>query len=154
MQEIVKASHILFKFPPNATKEDSIAVFKMAIKVKAEAEAGADFHKLAATYSEDPSANINKGDLGYFTALQMVLPFEEAAYNLKPGEISDPVISDYGYHIIKLEDRRPNPGQLHVSHLLIRSGEHTGDQEDQIARNKLTKFINHCSMSLLFGRNW
>ncbi|MBR9774284.1 MAG: peptidylprolyl isomerase [Cytophagales bacterium] len=145
MQEIVKASHILFKFPPNATKEDSIAVFKMAIKVKAEAEAGADFHKLAATYSEDPSANINKGDLGYFTALQMVLPFEEAAYNLKPGEISDPVISDYGYHIIKLEDRRPNPGQLHVSHLLIRSGEHTGDQEDQIARNK----INQIHQSLL-----
>lgn len=137
MQEIVKASHILFKFPSNASKEDSIAVYKMATKVKAEAEAGADFHQLAATYSEDPSASSNSGNLGYFTALQMVLPFEEAAYNLNPGEISDPVMSDYGYHIIKLEDRRPNPGQLRVSHLLVRSGESTGNQEDQIARNKI-----------------
>lgn len=145
MQEIVKASHILFKFPQNASKDDSIAVYKMAMKVKAEAEAGADFHQLAAAYSEDPSASSNNGDLGYFTALQMVLPFEEAAYNLNPGEISDPVISDYGYHIIKLEDRRPNPGQLHVSHLLIRSGENKEDQEDQIARNK----INQIHQSLL-----
>ncbi|MDO6439692.1 peptidylprolyl isomerase [Cyclobacterium sp. 1_MG-2023] len=145
MQEIVKASHILFKFPQNASKDDSIAVYKMAMKVKAEAEAGADFHQLAAAYSEDPSASSNKGDLGYFTALQMVLPFEEAAYNLNPGEISDPVITDYGYHIIKLEDRRPNPGQLHVSHLLIRSGENKEDQEDQIARNK----INQIHQSLL-----
>ncbi|GAB3017853.1 peptidylprolyl isomerase [Cyclobacterium sediminis] len=145
MQEIVKASHILFKFPPNASKEDSIAVYKMAAKVKAEAEAGADFHQLAATYSEDPSARNNNGDLGYFTALQMVLPFEEAAYSLNPGEISNPIISDFGYHIIRLEDRRPNPGQLHVSHLLIRSGKNTGDQEDQIARNK----INQIHQSLL-----
>ena len=66
----------------------------------------------------------------------MVLPFEEAAYNLKVGEISSPIISDFGYHIIKLEDRRPNPGQLHVSHLLIRSA---GAEEDQMAFNKINQ---------------
>ena len=136
MQEIVKASHILFQFPQNASKEDSIAVFKMAEKIKAEAEAGADFHQLAVQHSDDPSASSNKGSLGYFTALQMVLPFEEAAYNLKVGEISSPIISDFGYHIIKLEDRRPNPGQLHVSHLLIRSA---GAEEDQMAFNKINQ---------------
>ncbi len=136
MQEIVKASHILFQFPQNASKEDSIAVFKMAEKIKAEAEAGEDFHQLAVQHSDDPSASSNKGSLGYFTALQMVLPFEEAAYNLKVGEISSPIISDFGYHIIKLEDRRPNPGQLHVSHLLIRSA---GAEEDQMAFNKINQ---------------
>lgn len=145
MQEIVKASHILIKFPQSPSREDSINVFKKAKKIKAEANAGTDFQQLASEFSEDPSASTNKGDLGYFTALQMVLPFEEAAYNLKPGEISDPVISDFGYHIIKLDERRPNPGQLHVSHLLIRSGENTGDKEDQIARNK----INQIYQSLL-----
>ena len=128
MQEIVKASHILFQFPQNASKEDSIAVFKMAEKIKAEAEAGEDFHQLAVQHSDDPSASSNKGSLGYFTALQMVLPFEEAAYNLKVGEISSPIISDFGYHII--------PGQLHVSHLLIRSA---GAEEDQMAFNKINQ---------------
>ncbi|MDN3687213.1 peptidylprolyl isomerase [Cyclobacterium jeungdonense] len=120
MQEMVKASHILLQFPPNASTEDSIAVFRMAEKLKAAAENGEDFSELAVLHSEDPSAQTNKGNLGYFTALQMVLPFEEAAYSLSVGEISDPVISNFGYHIIRLEDRRPNPGQLRVSHLLIR----------------------------------
>jgi len=145
MQEIVKASHILFEFPKNASKEDSIAVYKMAEKINTEATAGADFQQLVAKYSDDPSASSDKGNLGYFTALQMVLPFEEAAYNLKIGEISSPIISDFGYHIIKLEDRRPNPGQLRVSHLLIRVGSDVSVAEKEIALNK----INQIHQSLL-----
>ncbi|MFO7825573.1 MAG: peptidylprolyl isomerase [Cyclobacterium sp.] len=121
MHEMVKASHILLQFPPNASKEDSLAVFRMAHKIKAEAENGADFGQLAQEYSEDPSAESNKGSLGYFTALQMVLPFEEAAFGLSTGEISDPVLSDFGYHVIRVEDRKKNPGQIRVSHLLIRT---------------------------------
>ncbi|GEO21935.1 peptidylprolyl isomerase [Cyclobacterium qasimii] len=149
MQEIVKASHILFQFPENASKEDSIAVYKMAEKIKAEANAGADFHQLAVKYSDDPSASANKGSLGYFTAMQMVLPFEEAAYNLKIGEISAPIVSDFGYHIIKLEDRRPNPGQLRVSHLLIRVGADVSVDEEAIALNK----INQIHQTLLEDSN-
>ncbi|SHM43039.1 peptidyl-prolyl cis-trans isomerase SurA [Cyclobacterium lianum] len=121
MNEMVKASHILLQFPPNASKEDSMAVYRMAKKLKSEAESGADFSKLALDYSEDPSVKDNQGSLGYFTALQMVLPFEEAAFALNEGEISEPVLSDFGYHVIRLEDRKTNPGQIRVSHLLIRS---------------------------------
>jgi peptidyl-prolyl cis-trans isomerase SurA len=139
MQEIVKASHILFKFPPNATKQDTIAVYRMAEKVKKEASDGADFNQLAEKYSDDPSASFNKGDLGYFTALQMVLPFEEAAYNLKVGEISSPILSDFGYHIIKLEARRPNPGQIRVSHLLIKAGPGSAPEEDATAAKKINQ---------------
>ncbi|WP_130274207.1 peptidylprolyl isomerase [Cecembia calidifontis] len=121
MKEVVKASHILLQFPNNASREDTIAVFRMAQKLKAEAEAGADFNELALEYSDDPSAKENKGSLGYFTALQMVHQFEDAAYSLGIGEISDPILTNFGYHIIKVEDRKPNPGEIKVSHILVRT---------------------------------
>jgi len=120
MQEAIKASHILLQFPPNSGHEDSIAVLQMANNLKQRAEDGEDFNQLALEHSDDPSAQSNRGDLGYFTALQMVYPFEDAAYGLQIGEISNPVATNFGYHIIKLLDRRPNPGQIRVSHLLVR----------------------------------
>ena len=121
MQEIVKASHILLQFPTNASREDTIAVFRMAQKLKTQSEEGADFNELALEYSDDPSAQENKGSLGYFTALQMVHQFEDAAFGLEIGEISEPILTNYGYHIIRLEDRKPNPGEIRVSHILVRS---------------------------------
>lgn len=140
MQEMVKASHILLRFPPNASSEDSIAVFRMAEKLKAAAENGEDFAELAALHSEDPSAQTNKGNLGYFTALQMVLPFEEAAYSLSVGAISEPVLSDFGYHIVRLEDRRPNPGQVRVSHLLLRVDPERPESE-ALAQRKIAELF-------------
>lgn len=121
MKEVVKASHILLQFPNNSSREDTIAVFRMAQKIKSEAESGSDFNELAEKYSDDPSAQDNKGSLGFFTALQMVHQFEDAAYSLQIGEISDPVLTNFGYHVIKLEDRKPNPGEIRVSHILIRT---------------------------------
>lgn len=120
MQEMLEASHILLAFPPNAGEADSIAVLKMAASLKEKAEGGMDFNELAVEYSDDPSAKNNKGYLGYFTSLQMVYPFEDAAYLLEPGQISGPVLSNFGYHLIKLEDRGLNPGQIRVSHILVR----------------------------------
>jgi len=121
LQEIIKASHILLQFPSNASKEDTIAVFRMAQKIKSESEKGKDFNNLALQYSDDPSAKENKGSLGFFTALQMVYPFEDAAYGLNPGQISDPVLTNFGYHIIKVEDRKENPGEIKISHILVRT---------------------------------
>ena len=134
MQEVIRASHILLKFPPNASKEDSVIVLRMALKIKEEITGGGDINELAVEYSEDPSAQANKGDLGYFTALQMVQPFEDAAFSLQPGEVSDPVLTDFGYHIIKVQDRQPNPGQVRVSHILVRINEDLPNGEDQAKR--------------------
>jgi len=89
----VKASHILLD-----TEEE-------AQKILERVKAGEDFNALAKEYSTDPSAKDNSGSLGYFRQGQMVEPFEKAAFALKPGEISDIVKSDYGYHIIKVEDK-------------------------------------------------
>jgi len=123
MQEVIRASHILLRFPPNANTDDSIAVLKMALKLKEEIEQGVSINELAKEYSEDPSAQSNEGDLGYFSSLQMVQPFEDAAFMLQPGEVSDPVLTNFGYHIIQVTDRRPNPGQVKVSHILVRVDE-------------------------------
>jgi foldase protein PrsA len=90
----VKASHILI--------EDEEEAKKMLERVKK----GENFSELALQNSADPSAKENKGDLGYFRKGQMVEPFEKAAFALKPGEISELVKTDYGYHIIKLEDKK------------------------------------------------
>lgn len=137
MQEVVRASHILFQFPPNASTEDSMIVLKMALKVRGEIENGGNINELAVQYSDDPSAKVNKGDLGYFTGLQMVQPFEDAAYSLQVGQLSDPVLSNFGYHIIQVKDRQPNPGQVRVSHILVRFDPDNATQEEN-ARRKIS----------------
>ncbi|WP_194776744.1 peptidylprolyl isomerase [Pararhodonellum marinum] len=136
--EVIKASHILLQFPGNASKEDSIAVFSMAQLLKEKAEAGEDFNELALEYSDDPSVKNNKGNLGYFSALQMVYAFEDAAYSLKPGEVSEPILTNFGYHIIRVEDRKPNPGEVKVSHILIRSDGKDANI-DNLARRKVVE---------------
>jgi peptidyl-prolyl cis-trans isomerase SurA len=137
MQEVVRASHILFQFPSNASQSDSLTVLTQVLKVKTELENGADFSTLALANSDDPSAKINKGDLGYFTGLQMIPQFEEAAYSLPLGSISDPVLTDFGYHIIQVKDRKANPGEVSVSHILVRFDPENVAQEEN-ARRKIS----------------
>ena len=71
---------------------------------------GESFEQVARSSSDDPSVKINGGNLGYFTAFQMIMPFEDVAYNLKKGEISEPVRTPYGYHIIMVAGKRPSSG--------------------------------------------
>ncbi len=105
----LKASHILFKAK---TDEEFAAATEKATKLRAELVKGGDFNKKAEELSEDPSAKDNngnkgnKGDLGWFKSGSMVKPFEDAASTLKEGEISQPVRTNFGIHIIKLEGRR------------------------------------------------
>ncbi len=80
------------------TKEDAQ---KLANKIQAQAKGGADFGALAEKYSDDPSAKVGKGSLGKFARGQMVKPFGDAAFALKPGEISSVVETPFGFHVIK-----------------------------------------------------
>ncbi|MFZ1807754.1 MAG: peptidylprolyl isomerase [Cyclobacteriaceae bacterium] len=116
----VKASHILINLQQDATPADTLAAYNKAKSIRERAIGGEPFENLARELSEDPSAKSNAGLLGYFSALQMVYPFEEAVFHLKVGEISDPVRSKFGYHVIKLEDKRPSSGEVEVSHILVR----------------------------------
>jgi peptidyl-prolyl cis-trans isomerase D len=99
----IRARHILFKLEQGATEEDAEKVKARAMSVLKKARNGGDFADLAKQYSEGPTKE-DGGDLGYFSAGQMVKPFEEAAFKLEKGKISDLVRTSFGYHIIKVED--------------------------------------------------
>ncbi|WP_306590562.1 peptidylprolyl isomerase [Geothrix sp. 21YS21S-4] len=98
-----KARHILFKAEGDAPAQEAAAKAQL---LRERLVKGQDFAKAAEELSEDPSAKGNGGDLGWFNASKMVKPFSDAAATLKPGEISQPVRTVYGIHLIKLEGRR------------------------------------------------
>jgi peptidyl-prolyl cis-trans isomerase C len=104
--EQVKASHILIKVQSNAPDEQKAEARKKIETVQQKVQKGEDFATLAKTYSEGPSGP-KGGDLGYFRRGQMVKPFEEAAFSLKPNETSDIVETQFGYHLIKVDDKKP-----------------------------------------------
>jgi peptidyl-prolyl cis-trans isomerase C len=106
-KESVKASHILIQVEKDAEKEKDKEAREKIDGLLKRAKKGEDFAALAKENSEDPSAERNSGDLGYFSKGQMVPEFEDAAFALKVGDISDVVKSSFGYHIIKCEDKKP-----------------------------------------------
>ncbi|MCU0419388.1 MAG: peptidylprolyl isomerase, partial [Cyclobacteriaceae bacterium] len=133
LREEVKAAHILFRLPDSPGAADTLAAWNKCQAAQARLQAGEDFYKLASELSEDPSAKYNRGDLGFFTAMQMVYPFEKAAYDLPPGQVSKPVRTRFGYHLIKVESRQPARGEVEVSHILLRK---TGT-DDKALRDKI-----------------
>ncbi len=104
----IKARHILFKVPTDAAPEKEEEIKEKAVAVLEKAKQGEDFTTLAKEYSDDPN-KADGGDLGYFTKNTMPKAFEDVAFSLKKGEISDLVRSSIGYHIIKVDDIKENP---------------------------------------------
>ncbi|MDH3315802.1 MAG: peptidylprolyl isomerase [Gammaproteobacteria bacterium] len=103
--EQIQARHILVKVPKDADEATREAARERIDAIHAEAKGGADFAELAKQRSEGPTAP-KGGDLGFFGRGQMVKPFEEAAFGLEPGAVSEPVQTGFGYHVIKVEERR------------------------------------------------
>lgn len=103
----VKARHILFSVKKDAPEAEVSKVEAEAKKVLEQAKKGTDFAELAKKYSKDPGSAANGGDLGFFKADRMDPAFSEKAFALKPGEISDLARTTYGFHIIKVEETRP-----------------------------------------------
>lgn len=120
LKKEVNASHILLMVDENAAPADTLAAYNkiMAIRDRI-VKNGEDFGTVAMATSQDPSAKENKGNLGYFTAFRMVYAFENGAYSTPLGQVSMPVRSRFGYHIIKVNDIRNNRGEIAVSHIMI-----------------------------------
>ncbi len=102
----VQASHILIKVATGADKSQRAEARKKIEKIRKKLQKGGDFAALAKEFSQCPSS-VRGGDLGYFTRGQMAKPFEEAAFDLKPGKVSDIVETKFGYHLIKVTDKEP-----------------------------------------------
>ena len=104
----VHARHILIRAAPGDEKASKAAEDKIKAVI-ARLKKGEDFEKVAKEVTEDPSGKANGGDLGYFTKEQMVPEFSEVAFKLEKGQISDPVKTQFGWHVIKVDDKRIKP---------------------------------------------
>lgn len=100
------------------------------------------FMDIAPKTSDDPSVLENKGDLNYFSAMDMVYPFESAAYGTKVGDISQVVRTKFGYHVLKIYDRRANRGEIAVSHIMAKFPKNASDQEKANAKLKIEEIYN------------
>jgi peptidyl-prolyl cis-trans isomerase SurA len=133
----IKASHILITCDENAAPADTLKAFNLAKDIRQRAVNGEDFGKLAAEFSQDPSAKENKGDLGYFSAFRMVYAFESAAFKTAKGEISNPIRTRFGYHLIKVVDIRNNRGELTVAHIMIMKPASDTKEDKEKAENTI-----------------
>ena len=117
----VNASHILVSFGEQSDEEINTARKKI-MKIKEEIiNNKISFDDAALKYSDDKSSKINKGNLGYFTSFMMVYPFESAVYNCKIDQICGPVKTKYGYHLVKLNDKRKAIGEVQVAHIMFKT---------------------------------
>ena len=114
----INAWHILIAMPQEASPEDTLKAWQKSIDIRERIIKGEPFESVARGTSDDKSVKLNGGNLGYFSVFQMIMPFEDAAYSLKKGAVSMPVKTPYGYHIIKVADKRPSKGRIKVAHIM------------------------------------
>ncbi|MGB4655102.1 MAG: peptidylprolyl isomerase [Bacteroidales bacterium] len=137
----MRAKHILFTIDGLGSPQDTLQAWNNAIDVRNQALKGSDFSALAQKYSKDPSAQDrdyqgtlikgNGGDLGYFTVFNMLYPFENAIYNMKIGDISMPIRSPHGYHLIQLIDKKPALGNIQLAHVIIHRTENSDTEQNK-----------------------
>ncbi|HAS90538.1 MAG TPA: peptidylprolyl isomerase, partial [Desulfovibrio sp.] len=145
-EEQVNARHILIAVDENAADKEVAAAEKKIKKVLAKAKSGQDFAKLAKKYSEGPSAP-KGGELGWFSHGAMVKPFEDAAFALKKGEVSKPVRTRFGWHLIKIEDVR-KAGQKELDQV---KDEISGMIAQEKAADSITDKLDHAIDLLASG---
>ena len=164
MQYDVNASHILIKCDPHAVPADTLAAYNKALAARNRILKGEDFGDVAVELSEDPSARDmeaipgkrraykgNRGNLGYFTVFDMVYPFETAIYNSKVGELSMPIRTDFGYHIIRLNSKTPACGTVRAAHIYLHIDDDDPMKCDSAMREKAFNIYKEIDKD---GKNW
>jgi peptidyl-prolyl cis-trans isomerase SurA len=147
----VRASHILVNVDQNALPKDTLEAYRKIIKARDRILKGENFETVARQVSDDPSAIQNGGDLGYFTSMMMVYPFENAAYLTNVGEVSMPVRTRFGYHILKVHDKRPAKGQVRVAHIMVRVPENATDSAINESKQKADEIYQRVMKGEDFG---
>jgi peptidyl-prolyl cis-trans isomerase SurA len=117
MLEDVNVSHIFFRIPQFANPEDTLLAYNKALQAEKRLKKEA-FADVAKSMSDDQNVAQNGGNLDWVTSFGLLYPMENAVYSLPVGKISDPVRSQAGYHILKVNDRRQDPGEVHVAHIV------------------------------------
>jgi len=143
----IRASHILIRLKPDALPSDTLIAYNKLMAFRERILGGETFEAVAKGNrsqpgSEDPSVASNGGDLGYFTALQMVYPFEEAAFTTPVGGLSMPIRTSFGYHIIKVTDKRASAGKMEASHIMILTSENMSPEDKAKAESKIKEIYD------------
>ena len=160
----INAAHILVKCDVNAVPADTLKAYNKALELRKRIMNGEDFGDVAVEASDDPSAKGleeipgkqraikgNRGELGYFTVFDMVYPFESGAYNTKEGQISMPVRSDYGYHLIKVNSKTPACGTIRAAHIFLIVNDNDPEKCDSVVRAKAYNIYKEIDID---GKNW
>jgi peptidyl-prolyl cis-trans isomerase C len=138
LPEAVRVRHVLLTWKPLGKQDDRAAIRKQMQPILARARGGEDFAALAEEFSDDHATKNNGGDTGFFHRGEMVRAFEEAAFALKPGEISDPVETVFGVHVIRLEERH-EPRLLPIDEVRERLREHVRTEQMEAAVQQETE---------------
>ena len=139
----IRTSHILLRLTSDASPKDTLRAYNKLDSIRNVILNGADFGTMAFQFSEDPSAQTDglgsKGDLGYMTALNLVYPYENAMYNTSIGSVSKPFRTQFGYHILKVNDRRDSEGEIILAHILIQAADGVDEETAKEAKEKVDK---------------
>lgn len=153
MQNIVRASHIMIKLNENASPADTLTAFNKIMDVRKNIMKGENFEKMAVEFSEDPTAKDraipnmpvqkgNYGDIGYFTVFNNVYPFECAAYNTKLNEVSMPVRTTYGYHLVKPTQKVKAYKSISIGHILVSTEKAKTAKDSLLLKEKAFKIYD------------
>lgn len=142
LKEVVKVAHIMILSSPMAPSEDTVKPYNTIDSIyKAVSKGKADFGEMAEKYSDDKASAPNGGQIGYITALQAVYEFENVAYSTPVGKVSEPFRTQYGYHILKVEDRKPSQGEVEVAQIMIAASKSKTDEEIAAARKEAEEVL-------------
>lgn len=147
--EQVRVRHILLTWKPLGTRDDRAAIREQMVPILERARSGEDFAMLAREYSDDYATKRNGGDTGLFRRGQMAPAFENAAFSLQPGEISDRVETAFGVHIMRLEERR-EPQLLPLDEVGERLREHVrAEQTEQVVQSEIERLRAGAEIEIL-----
>jgi len=145
----LKIRHILITLPACPTPADTLAAWNNITKIRKDILKSKNFEEAAKKLSQDSTSAKNGGLLGYFSTMTLYYPYESAAYGLKAGEISNPVRSSQGYHIIKVDEARPARGKVKVAHIFIRA-----EKTDEAGSKKAKSRIDEAYSKLTAKEDW
>lgn len=144
LQADIRVSHILINIAPKAKPKDTVEAYLLAMDIRERILNGEDFGAVAQAESGDKYAEENRGDLGYLTAMQVPFyNFENNMYNLAPGQLSMPIRTSLGYHIIKTTDKRPAMGTMQVAHVLVSVRDDAPEAQKQEKKTKIDEAYNY-----------
>ena len=133
----VRASHILIKLSKYASPEDTLIAYEKAMNIKRRLIDTEKFENVALEASDDPKAVLNGGDLWYVGVFKMPYEVENYLFKAAKNTISDPIRSEQGYHIVKIVDRRRNPGRIKVAHIMVSLAKNASKEQEQKAKKRI-----------------